>query len=363
MDFAHICIVSKPYDVDQAYSYIEKNKIDKRTILWVTLFYNFTQLNRIKKYLNYNGINKSKTLIIPSLLDYVIQIWPIRIFFTAKEIYLQRNKIEKDQIKVENKNNKLYEKLFKFITTISKIFLYVFAKFFWLTIYYYYKFKFGTNIKYNLLITQAFHSKLTLVSIIKFKKIILYNGGRHSITTNEEFEIKKNGLNSYIKKIFTEKRAFGIPKFVLNKILNNVSEYEYNSHTYLNRLDGSNIFSSRKKLFAQKKIKKNYVLIAGSFDIIDENYILGIKKILFSSNNDLELINDIYFVYRPHPRQLIKKKELEILNLNNFYISYPDISIDVDLLESEFLPSIIYLGNSSSVLTLKSVLPNNIQII
>ena len=59
----------------------------------------------------------------------------------------------------------------------------------------------------------------------------------------------------------------------------------------------------------------------------------------------------------------MNKNEINILTINNFYIQYPDISLDVDLLDSDFLPSIIYLGNSSSVLTLKSVLPRNIQIV
>ena len=276
MKNSNLCIVSKPFDVDQVIAHLSDENIDIENMLWVIIFFNNKQFTRIKKYLSLVGAVKIKTLPNPILLDYISEIPIVQKHIKNKEIYFNKNLGEKKEVLKNIRRNSFIKFYYFLISSTFKIFLYYFSKLFWMLLYFYYNYKINIE-NFDTLITQAFPSKLMILTIKKFDSIIFYCGGRHSIFTNEEHNINEIGLTKYFLKILNESRSFGVPKFLVNKIITNIpNNYYYKAISSTSQNTMSSNFVNRKKLFEQKKIDKRYVLVAGSFEVINKHYIFSL---------------------------------------------------------------------------------------
>ena len=369
MKYKPVCVVSKPFDIDQVLIYLDQEKIKISDVLWIIIKQEDVQSHKSKKYLSNIGIKTPKILMSPLLIDYFVQIRFIDSFFiNYEQTILNTSQLifsneDKDTKKFQN-NNKynikyiLYSFLHFIGKNIAKFFIYIFSKLFWIYSYNYYK----KNIdlaEYNLIVTQIFPNKMLLLSLKKFDKVVLYSGGRHSQITKEKTFVNSNKLTEYLSSVLSDKRAFGISRKIKKSILQNVpSSYEYISYQ-----GNESLFLERRNILFKKNINNYKVLIVGSFEKIDKKYILFLKKNILSKYPNNINFKDLSVIYRPHPRQKLKIKEEDILINNNFTIVHSNISLDIDLLDFEELPSIMYLGASSSNATLKTILPHTIKII
>ena len=166
MEYKPVCVVSKPFDIDQVLIYLDQEKIKISDVLWIIIKQEDVQFQKSKKYLSNIGIKKPKTLMSPLLIDYFVQIRFIDSFFiNYEQTILNSSQIiftseNKDTEKFQNYNKYnikyiSYSFLYFIGKNIAKFFIYIFSKLFWIYCYNYYK----KNIdlaEYNLIVTQIF---------------------------------------------------------------------------------------------------------------------------------------------------------------------------------------------------------------
>ena len=107
MEYKPVCVVSKPFDIDQVLIYLDQEKIKISDVLWIIIKQEDVQFQKSKKYLSNIGIKKPITLMSPLLIDYFVQIRFIDSFFINYEqtilnssqiIFLVKTKIPKSKL-------------------------------------------------------------------------------------------------------------------------------------------------------------------------------------------------------------------------------------------------------------------------
>ena len=197
-------IVSKPLDIYITYNLLEKIPKKKQDITIYLLKGHNTNhtLNSVRKF-----FPRSKTK-----------------FIRSGDLY---SGIILNLILIFNSNKIINKKIRHFFLNFLKIIIFLIAKLYWHLIFILNYLK-NKNYKYDLLITDPWASKLTILGTFKFNYIIFRDGGNSTdhlklldpILVNKKskftvINIVKNSLSSQRVKI-----PFLLKKFILNKITN-----------------------------------------------------------------------------------------------------------------------------------------------
>ena len=343
----NLLVVSKPFDIDQVMSNKEVSEGNQN--IWLVLN---SKTKNFANSLKYLGELEQKNIVILKS--------PV-----FSDLFLNSNFSSKYFIKVEHgliaKNEKPLNLLVFFHHVIRfafKLSSFMPAYLYWIGSYLNYKKQLG-DLKINVIYTQAWVSKLLPLITVSFNKLVFYDGGRSSSTTKDKENFMKYGSSFLLSRAMDDKRNFAMPAFLRNKI-DDVSNKE---SSYVNSLKENS--SSSYYNLGQKPVNKNFLLIAGSFEVIDERFYMKIQEVL--STTDKKLDNYNLFVYRPHPRRILSYQEKNILERFKFMVKKTYISLESDLLNdkiiSQELPSTIVIQNSSAALVLKQFLPKEVDLI
>ena len=344
----NLYVVAKPYDIDQVIS--NENNQDDQNDLWLLLNLDKKTPNVCLEYLS--ELNQKNILVLksPIFSDLFFNKDISSRYFINIEHNLEKKK--------ENNISSIIVLGYKISRFLYKIFSFLPAYLYWIISYYKYSYILK-NLKINRLYTQAWPTKLLPLATVDFHEIVFYDGGKSSENNNDREVFYSNGPSHLLDRTLRNKRNFAMPFFLKEKI-KKTSELDsrYANNYYR---DENNNYDNLKS----KDVDKSFLLIAGSYEQINESFQDRMKESM--RKNNLNLSNFNILVYRPHPRRKLSKKEKGILLDLNYSIIPSVVSLESDLQRdkvlSNKLPGCIFIQNSSASVILKKFLPDNVTLI
>lgn len=344
----NLYVVAKPYDIDQVISN-EENQ-DNLNDLWLVLHLDKKTPNVCLEYLS--GLNQKNILVLKS---------PI-----FSDLFFNQDISSRYFIKIEHSLDNKKKNYFSFIIVVAykiirffyKIFSFFPAYLYWTISYYKYRY-FLKNLKIHSLYTQAWATKLLPLATVYFNEIVFYDGGKSSENNNDKEIFHTSGPSHLLDRALRDKRNFAMP-FFLKKKIKEISKLDsrYANNYYR---DVNNSYVDLKS----KNVDKSFLLIAGSYEQINENFQDRIENSMRKNNLNLSDFNNL--VYRPHPRRKLSKKEKSILLEMNYLIIPSVVSLESDLQRDKVLtnklPGCIFIQNSSASVILKKFLPDKVRLI
>jgi len=344
----NLYVVAKPYDIDQVISN-ERNQ-DSQNDLWLVLNLDKKTPSVCLEYLS--ELNQKNTLILRSPI--------FSDLFFNKEIssrYFVRieHNLEKEK---EDSLSSIIVVAYKIIRFLYKIFSFFPAYLYWIISYYNYIYNLR-SLKIETLYTQAWITKLLPLATVEFNEIVFYDGGKSSEDNNDKEVFYNEGPFHLLVRTLKDKRNFAMPFFLKEKITNT---------SKLDSRYANNYYPSKNSNYDNLKFKdvdKSFLLIAGSYEQINESFQDRIKVSMKKNNLNISKFNNI--VYRPHPRRILSKKEKRMLQDMNFSIVPSVVSLESDLQKDRVLtnklPGCIFIQNSSASVILKKFLPKKVILI
>tara|TARA_B100001093_G_C26738531_1_gene975588 strand:- start:160 stop:1212 length:1053 start_codon:yes stop_codon:yes gene_type:complete len=345
----NLYVVAKPYDIDQVLSH--EINLDSQNDLWLILKLDKKTPKVCLQYLS--ELNQKNIMILRS---------PIfsDLFFNKEVASKYFIKVEHD-LENRERNQNLSSTLvaYNIMRTLYKIFFFLPAYLYWLFSYFYYEINLR-KYKVNSLYTQAWATKLLPLVTVNFKEIVFYDGGKSSEEDNDKDIYTRYGASCLIRRTLTNKRNFAMPFFLHQKIK---KTSKYDSHYVKNHHQGDH--NKNYNNLKSKEVDKSFLLIAGSYEQIKEDFKIRIEESM--DRNDLDLSDFKDLIYRPHPRRKLSEKEMKILENQKFKIIFSVVSLESDLLQNRVLrdkiPGCIFIQNSSAATILSKYLPDNVRLI
>ena len=350
---SNLYVVAKPFDIDQV---VRDKGFSKSNLNNIWLVVDLKSTNKEMSLKNLRAINQENIIVLPSpiLSDLFLNTDSVSSYFTKIEHVQSEEK--------KNSTSWFMDISFNFVRIIYKIHYYLPGYLYWFYSFFKYKNKLKKYKIENIYI-QSYAQKLLPLICTHYKEIIFYAGGRSSIDSGDE-EIFLNYSNSgLIKMALNHKRNTAMPQWIEKKFdLIYKVKSRYISISGSSSASDNNIKNSLSGL-----VDYDYILVVGSYEKIDLEFMSKFESLISSKNAFFKEIKKKNLLYRPHPRRILSKAELNFLNNFNFIITKPISSLEQDLksvkIKDNIIPGTIITQNSSAELVLENFLPSKVLLI